>query len=140
MRARSICASVTVPFLRATSDPDCSSSAIGTSSVGPAERITARSIRLASRDPAPSLFVRGRAAGAPNSPLGEHARELGLQLGGIPAVFVEEGRPAVGHLEPPQPLANRACEGAPLVTEELALEKIRRDRSTIQLDERSLAP
>ena len=63
-----------------------------------------------------------------------------MQLEGNLADFVEEERPAVGHLEPPQPLANRACEGAPLVTEKLALEKIRRDRSTIQLDERSLAP
>lgn len=48
MDARTSSGSAAVSFLRVTSDPVCSSSAIGMSSVGPGERIIARSIRLAS--------------------------------------------------------------------------------------------
>src|SRR5262249_14058978 len=45
-------------------------------------------------------------------------------------------RPPVGNFEPADLLPDRPGEGAPLVTEELALEETRGDRRAIQLDER----
>src|SRR5262249_6710205 len=69
----------------------------------------------------------------------EDPQELRLELERYLADFVEKERPAVRHFEPAQLLADRPGEGAPLVTEELALEEPRRDRGTVQLDERSLA-
>src|SRR5262249_49832618 len=63
-------------------------------------------------------------------------QELRLELEGNLADLVEEERPPVGNFEPADLLPDRPGEGAPLVTEELALEETRGDRRAIQLDER----
>src|SRR2546426_12481724 len=90
--------------------------------------------------PAHTLLMPPRRAVSRYFPPRRAERYIHCHPEGTPPALGEKVLPAVGPPEPPQPLANRACEGAPLVTEELALEKTRRDRSTIQLDERSLAP
>src|SRR5262249_50918409 len=54
--------------------------------------------------------------------------------------LVEEQRPAVGGLDLALPLRVGAGEGAPLVTEELALEQRLRDGAAVDGDEGSVAP
>src|SRR5207244_5387672 len=67
----------------------------------------------------------------------EHPEQLRLQLERDVADLVEEDRPLVRQLEPPDPLRDRTREGAPLVAEELALEETRRDGRAVELHERA---
>src|SRR6185436_15941011 len=70
----------------------------------------------------------------------QHPQELGLQLEGKVADLVEENRAAVGDLEPPRPIAQRARERAAHVAEELALEHLARDGAAVDAHERLLRP
>src|SRR5207245_8524176 len=65
--------------------------------------------------------------------------ELRLQLERNVADLVEEQRSPVRQLEPSDALPDGAREGAPLVAEQLALEKARRDGGAVDLDEGPLA-
>ena len=57
----------------------------------------------------------------------QDAQQLRLELERNVADLVEEERAAVGELEPPDLLRDRAGERAALVPEELALEQARRE-------------
>src|SRR5262249_61392787 len=70
----------------------------------------------------------------------EHVQQLGLERRVELADLVEEDRAAVGRLEASRLALVRAGEGAPLVTEELALEQLARHRGAVDLDERGAAP
>ncbi len=67
----------------------------------------------------------------------QHTKETDLrrerQLGDL----VEEERPAVGALEPPEASGGGAGEAAALVTEELGVDELRRDGSAVDADHRS---
>src|SRR5205823_1500853 len=69
----------------------------------------------------------------------EHAEELRLQLERDVPDLVEEEGSAIRQLEPPDPLCDRAREGAALVAEELALEQTGRNGRAVELHERPLA-
>ena len=92
------------------------------------------------RDQAHVDAQRARAAEALELLLLEHAQELRLELDRDVAHFVQEERSAVGQLEAPDALRDRARERAALVAEELALEQARRDGGAVDLDEAALAP
>src|SRR5947199_180246 len=70
----------------------------------------------------------------------EHAQDLRLRLRPHVADLVEEECPAVGDLELALARRDRPCEGALLVTEELALDQLARERRAVHLDERLRAP
>src|SRR5207245_7075124 len=71
----------------------------------------------------------------------ERAQELGLQLEGNIADFIQKQRPLVGQLEPSDLLRDRSREGAAFVSEQLALKEPGRNRPAVKLDEgTSLAP
>ena len=70
-----------------------------------------------------------------NSPLLQHAQELGLHGRRQLADLVEEERAAVGQLEAPGLLAVGAGEGAALVAEQLALEQRLGQRRAVERDE-----
>src|SRR5208282_3635398 len=66
----------------------------------------------------------------------QEAQELGLQGRRQVGNLVEENAPAVGRLEPPGLVLDRAGERAAHVPEQLALEKFFRERGAIDDDER----
>src|SRR2546426_711377 len=70
----------------------------------------------------------------------QDAQDLGLRLRPHVADLVEEERPAVGDLELALARRDRPREGALLVTEELALDQLARERRAVHLDERLRAP
>src|SRR5216110_2476004 len=70
----------------------------------------------------------------------QDAQDLGLRLRPHVADLVEEECPAVGDLELALARRDRPCEGALLVTEELALDQLARERRAVHLDERLRAP
>src|SRR5438876_2551035 len=70
----------------------------------------------------------------------QNAQDLGLRLRPHVADLVEEERPAVGDLELALARRDRPREGALLVTEELALDQLARERRAVHLDERLRAP
>jgi len=67
----------------------------------------------------------------------QNAQELGLRGFMQVADFVEKDCPAVGQLEPAAPQRRRAGERALLVTEQLALDQLRRDGRAVDLHERA---
>jgi len=69
----------------------------------------------------------------------EHVEELGLEGERELGDLVEVDRALVRVLELPGLSPVRTGEGALLVAEELGLEQPRRDRGTVDLDERTLA-
>ena len=69
--------------------------------------------------------------------VGQHAEQTRLELGRHVPDLVEEQRAAVGLLEPAETPGLGAGEGAALVTEELGLEQLARDRGGIEGDERA---
>src|SRR6185503_15956652 len=68
----------------------------------------------------------------------EDAQELGLQVGRDLADLVQQERAAVGELEATLAHLVRAGEGAALVTEELRLEQLLRQRRAVHADERTV--
>src|SRR5205814_1195207 len=70
----------------------------------------------------------------------QDAQYLRLRLRPHVADLVEEECPAVGDLELALARRDRPCEGALLVTEELALDQLARERRAVHLDERLRAP
>src|SRR5262249_49922528 len=99
-----------------------------------------KQIPVGRRDHAHIDLDRPRATEALELLLLKDPEELRLQLQGNLSALVEEERPAVRHFESADLLPDRAGEGTALVTEELALEETRRNRGTVQLDERASAP
>ncbi len=79
------------------------------------------------------------AADALEAPLLQDPQELHLHGGRQLADLVEEERPLVGELEPPELPPDRAGERAALVAEELGLEEPLRDRRARDRDEGLLA-
>ena len=77
----------------------------------------------------------GRAHG-PHFAFLQHAQELDLQRQRHVADLVEQERAAVGGLEQPLVRLHRPRERAAGVTEQLGLEKLRRDRPAVDRDER----
>jgi hypothetical protein len=65
----------------------------------------------------------------------QHVQKLGLESERHLADLVEHQRPAVGCLELPRLLTVRAREGALLVSEELGLQQLTRQRGAIHLEE-----
>src|SRR5580658_735540 len=65
----------------------------------------------------------------------QHAQQFWLQGGKDVAYFVQKQRALVGHLEAPDLLRDGSGEGALLVTEQFAFQKIERNGRAIQLDE-----
>ena len=82
-----------------------------------------------------TLRVRGL-ADAPDLALLERAQELRLHADRELADLVEEHRAAVGRFERADAIAIGAGERAAHVTEELALDEVRRDRAAVDDDER----
>ena len=70
-------------------------------------------------------------------PLLQHPQQLGLQVGGNLADFIQQNRAAVGQLEPPFPFVQRPGEGSLFVSKELAFNQVIRDGRAVDLDERS---
>src|SRR5882724_10336854 len=70
----------------------------------------------------------------------QDAQDLGLRLRPHVADLVEKECPAVGDLELALARRDRPREGALLVTEELALDQLARERRAVHLDERLRAP
>src|SRR5262245_9172166 len=66
----------------------------------------------------------------------DRAEQLGLRLKGHVADLVEEQRAAVGGLELSLASRDRSGEGSLLVSEELALDELARQRCAVHLDER----
>jgi hypothetical protein len=64
----------------------------------------------------------------------EKAQQLRLQLERQVADLVQEDRAAVSRLEPAGPAVERTRERAPLVTEQLGLDELRRQRRAVDLD------
>src|SRR5262249_15777712 len=95
-------------------------------------------IAVRGRDNAHIHLLRPRAAQALKLMLLQYAQQLGLQIEWNVADFIEEQRSLVCQLEPPGFAHDGACKGALLVPEELALEKTRRNRRTVDLDERPI--
>ena len=75
-----------------------------------------------------------------NGPILQHAKQFDLHVQRQVPDFIKEQGPAVGHLEAPQPIADRAGEGALAVTEQFALEQVPRDGAAVDRDKRTLAP
>src|SRR5439155_23001119 len=92
------------------------------------------------RDHAHVDLARGVVAHALVLPLLQHAEEFGLKLDREVADLVEQDGTAVGQLEASRPVAQGAREGAPNVTEELALEHFSWYRAAVHLDQRALRP
>ena len=82
----------------------------------------------------------GVRADRPDLPLLDRSQQTGLQVPAHVADLVEQQRSAVGLDEQAAPGSNRPGEGAPDVSEQLALEQGFRDRSAIDRDERPVAP
>ena len=76
------------------------------------------------------------AADALENALLENAQQLHLHVDAHVADLVQEQRAAVGELEAPNARGQRAREGAFLVTEQLALEQLARNRAAVDRDER----
>ena len=74
-----------------------------------------------------------------NSPRLQHAQQPGLGLERHVADLVEEQGAALGLLEPPDLARIGAGERALLVTEQLALDQLARDRRHVDRDERPAA-
>ena len=83
---------------------------------------------------------RARRAEALDLPLLQDAQDLGLRLGTHVPDFVEEDGPAIGLLELADLLLGGASERPLLVTEELRLDQLLRDRGAVHLDEAVAAP
>src|SRR5262249_43045962 len=81
-----------------------------------------------------------RAADALDLATLEHAQDLRLQIERELADLVEEDRAARCGFEGALARSDRAGEGAALVTEELAFEKLRGNRAAVDDDERPVAP
>ena len=71
----------------------------------------------------------------PIAALLQDAQELGLKFERKLPDLIEENRPAAGLFEGPRVPADRPGESAPLVTEQLAFDQLRRDRPAIDRDE-----
>ena len=69
----------------------------------------------------------------------QHAQDLDLHRQRHVADLVEEQRAAVGHFETALARGDRAGEGSLLVTEQLGLEQLARDRAAVDGDERPVA-
>jgi CDI toxin RNase A-like protein len=69
----------------------------------------------------------------------QHAKKFGLELWWEVADFVEEKSAAVGKLEPPDFLRERAGEGATFVAEQLGFQQAGGDGGTIDFDEGAVA-
>ena len=80
------------------------------------------------------------AADRPVLALLQHAQELGLQVRRHLPDLVEQQRAALGHLEQAFLVHRGAGERALLVTEQLRLDQVLRDRRAVDLDERALVP
>src|SRR5882724_4215842 len=65
----------------------------------------------------------------------QDTQQLRLQRRGDIAHFVQEQRAFVSHFEAPHLLRNRTGEGALLMTEQFALQKIQRNGRAVQLDQ-----
>ncbi len=70
----------------------------------------------------------------------DRPKELYLQLAGNVIHFIQEHRTAVGQLEPPGLLADRAGEGTLFVSEQLAFQHGRLQGGAAQLDQGLVAP
>src|SRR4030095_4856477 len=70
----------------------------------------------------------------------KHAQELGLQFPLEGTDLIEEQRPALSELEPPELFLKRAGEGAALMTEQLRLDQGLRDGGRVDGHERPLPP
>ena len=99
-----------------------------------------RQVAIGRRDETRVGAQRARAAEPLELALLEHAKQLRLELERDLADLVEEHRAAIGQLEPADALSDGARERALLVTEQLALEKPRRNGRAVQLDERVVMP
>jgi hypothetical protein len=87
------------------------------------------------RDDADVHFDRARRAQPLDLALLQDAKNLGLGLGAHVADFVQEDRPAIGHLELADLLLGGPREGAALVAEEFRLDQLFRNRRAIDLNE-----
>jgi hypothetical protein len=97
-------------------------------------------ILVRGRDHADVRLLRRVAPDAVILAVGEHAQEAHLQIGRHVADLVQEQRPAFRLLEAAPARALRTGERAALVSEELGLEQILRDRRGVDRDERSGRP
>src|SRR6185369_11592088 len=97
-------------------------------------------VAIGRRDDAHVHALRGHPADRLEHAVLEHAQQLHLQLRAHVADLVEEDRAAVGQTEPAHARADRAREGAALVTEHLALEQILRYRAAMHRDQALQAP
>ena len=70
----------------------------------------------------------------------EDSKEFGLRQHRHLPDLVEENGPFVGQFEEATPRIDRACEGALLVTEELALQEGLGEGGNVYRDERAVAP
>ena len=92
------------------------------------------------RDDAGVDAARHVLADAPHFPILQHAKQLGLRARRQLAHFVEEDRAAIGFLEEPRALADRAGERAARVAEELRLEQVVGERRAVDRAQAAVAP
>src|SRR3954470_1724758 len=85
-------------------------------------------------------LLRARRPDALEFSLLQHAQELHLDLRSEIANLIEEDRAAVRQLEPALAHCDGAGEGALLMAEQLAFDERRRQRGTIDANERARVP
>ncbi len=78
---------------------------------------------------------RARASQPLELPLLQDAEQFGLQFERNFSYFVQENRAAIGHFEAANPLRDRSCECAFLMSEQLAFQQARRNCRAVELDE-----
>src|SRR5260370_27280913 len=83
---------------------------------------------------------RARASQPFELPLLQHAEQFGLQFERNFSYFVQKNGAAIGYFEASNPLRDRSCECAFLVSEQLAFQKARRNGRAVELDEGLGAP
>src|SRR5882724_1319245 len=83
---------------------------------------------------------RARASQPLELPFLQHAEQVGLQFERNLSYFVQKNGAAIGHFESANPLRDRSCERAFLMSKQLAFQQTCRNRRAVELDERLRAP
>jgi hypothetical protein len=83
-------------------------------------------------------FLRSYAAQAFEFTLLQYAQQLGLQLQRNITDLIQEECALISQLEATDPLRDRAGEGAPFVSEDLAFQQTAGNGRTVEFDERSI--